>query len=133
MSKYCKKDLHNRHNNGVKNVLGYTEVRVQNETSGYLKLVDVSNANIIASTAISSDNYFYELQVDNFSFAREAYNLSATNQSRENNLMIYKAWIKYMNFFPYISYTVLSRSGGIVPFFGGLECWVGSRERYFNF
>ena len=64
-------------------------VRVQNETSGYLKLVDVSNANIIASTAISSDNYFYELQVDNFSFAREAYNLSATNQSGENNLMIY--------------------------------------------
>ena len=33
MSKYCKKDLlHNRHNNGVKNVLGYTKVRVQNET-----------------------------------------------------------------------------------------------------
>ena len=32
MSKYCKKDLHNRHNNGVKNVLGYTIVRVQNET-----------------------------------------------------------------------------------------------------
>ena len=64
-------------------------VRVQNETSGYLKLVDVSNANIIASTAVSNDNYFYELQVDNFSFAREAYNLSATNQSGENNLMIY--------------------------------------------
>ena len=32
-------------------------VRVQNETSGYLKLVDVSNADIIASTAISNDNY----------------------------------------------------------------------------
>ena len=61
-------------------------VRVQNETGGYLKLVDVSNANIIASTAISNDNYFYELQVDNFSFAREAYNLLASNQNGENNL-----------------------------------------------
>lgn len=67
-------------------------VRVQNETSSYLKLVDVSNANIIASTTISNDDYFYELQVDNFSFAREVYNLLDTNLNGEtnlNNLKIY--------------------------------------------
>lgn len=64
-------------------------VRVQNETGGYLKLVDVSNANIIASTALSNDNYFYELQVDNFSFAYAFYNLSASNQNKGDNLTIY--------------------------------------------
>ena len=64
-------------------------VRVQNETGGYLKLVDVSNANIIASTALSNDNYFYELQVDNFSFAYAFYNLSTSNQNNGNNLTIY--------------------------------------------
>jgi hypothetical protein len=61
-------------------------VRVQNETGGYLKLVSVYDSNIIASTAISNDNYFYELQVDNFSFAVDAYNLSATNFNGENDL-----------------------------------------------
>ena len=64
-------------------------IRVQNETGGYLKLVDVSNANIIASTALSNDNYFYELQVDNFSFAYAFYNLSTSNQNKGNNLTIY--------------------------------------------
>lgn len=61
-------------------------VRVQNETGDYLKLVDVNNSNIIASTAISNDNYFYELQVDNFPFAIEAYNLSTSTQNGENDL-----------------------------------------------
>ena len=59
-------------------------VRVQNETGGYLKLVDASNANVIASTAISNDNYFYELQVDNYSFANAFYNLSASNPNAAN-------------------------------------------------
>ena len=59
-------------------------VRVQNETGGYLKLVDTSNANVIASTAISNDNYFYELQVDNYSFANAFYNLSASNPNAAN-------------------------------------------------
>ena len=60
-------------------------VRVQNETGGYLKLVDASNANVIASTAITNDNYFYELQVDNYSFANAFYNLSASNPSAIND------------------------------------------------
>ena len=59
-------------------------VRVQNETGGYLKLVDTSNANVIASTAISNDNYFYELQVDNYSFANAFYNLSASSPNAAN-------------------------------------------------
>jgi len=59
-------------------------VGVQNETGGYLKLVDTSNANVIASTAISNDNYFYELQVDNYSFANAFYNLSASNPNAAN-------------------------------------------------
>ena len=61
-------------------------VRVQNETGGYLKLVDVYNSNIIASTAISDDNYFYELQVDNYPFAIDAYNLLDSNENVQNNL-----------------------------------------------
>lgn len=59
---------------------------VSNETGSFLKLVDVYTSNIIASTAISNDNYFYELQADNFTFAIDAYNLSASNQTREDNL-----------------------------------------------
>ena len=65
---------------------------VQNETSGYLKLVDVSDAEIIASTPISNDNYFYELQVDNMPFALDAYNLSSSHQDDEStfeNITIY--------------------------------------------
>jgi len=61
-------------------------VRVQNETGGYLKLVDVYNSNIIASTAISDDNYFYELQLDNYPFAIDAYNLLDSNENVQNNL-----------------------------------------------
>lgn len=61
-------------------------VKLQNETASYLKLVDVSNAEIIASTPISNDNYFYELQVDNMPFAIDAYNLSSTHQDDETNL-----------------------------------------------
>ena len=67
-------------------------VKVQNETASYLKLVDVSNADIIASTPISNDNYFYELQVDNMPFALDAYNLSSSFQNEEsnfNNMIIY--------------------------------------------
>jgi hypothetical protein len=61
-------------------------VNVQNETGGYLKLVDVYNSNIIASTAISDDNYFYELQLDNYPFAIDAYNLLDSNENVQNNL-----------------------------------------------
>ena len=61
-------------------------VRVQNETGGYLKLVDVSNANVIASTPLNNDNFFYELQVDNYPFATAFYNLSASNQNATNEL-----------------------------------------------
>lgn len=70
-------------------------IRVQNETGGFLKLVDVSNANVIASTPIDNDNYFYELQVDNYSFANAFYNLSSSNPNAGaetailNNLKIY--------------------------------------------
>ena len=67
-------------------------VWVSNETGSFLKLVDVYTSNIIASTAISSDNYFYELQADNFTFAIEAYNLSASNQIREDNLHYLKIY-----------------------------------------
>ena len=59
-------------------------VWVSNETGSFLKLVDVYTSNIIASTAISSDNYFYELQADNFTFAIEAYNLSAKSNKEDN-------------------------------------------------
>ena len=78
-------------------------VRVQNETSGYLKLVDVSNADIIASTAISNDNYFYELQVDNFSYAAAAYNLSSTNHNEENNLNNLKIYPNPTSSYVYIN------------------------------
>ncbi len=61
-------------------------VKVQNETGGYLKLVDVSDAEVIASTPISNDNYFYELQVDNMPFALDAYNLSSSHQDYESTL-----------------------------------------------
>lgn len=67
-------------------------VKVQNETASYLKLVDVSKADIIASTPISNDNYFYELQADNMPFALDAYNLSSSfqnEQSNFNNMIIY--------------------------------------------
>ena len=67
-------------------------VNVQNETANYLKLVNVSNAAIIASTPISNDNYFYELQVDNMAFAEDAYNLSSShldNESTLRNITIY--------------------------------------------
>ena len=76
-------------------------VKVQNETSGYLKLVDVSDAEIIASTPISNDNYFYELQVDNMPFAFDAYNLSSSHQDDESileNITIYpNPSSKYIN------------------------------------
>ena len=76
-------------------------VKVQNETGGYLKLVDVSDAEIIASTPISNDNYFYELQVDNMPFALDVYNLSSSHQdyeSRLENITIYpNPSSKYIN------------------------------------
>ena len=59
---------------------------MQNETAGYLKLVDVSDAEVIASTPISNDNYFYELQVDNMPFAFDAYDLSSSHQDEESTL-----------------------------------------------
>ena len=76
-------------------------VNVQNETAKYLKLVNVSNAAIIASTPISNDNYFYELQVDNMPFAEDAYNLSSShphNESTLGNITIYpNPSSKYIN------------------------------------
>jgi hypothetical protein len=58
-------------------------VRVQNELSTYLKLVDVSTANIVASTAINSNDYFYELQVDNSIFANSFYDLNVSVENIE--------------------------------------------------
>ena len=58
----------------------------------FRSLVDVSDAEIIASTPISNDNYFYELQVDNMPFALDAYNLSSSYQDDESileNITIY--------------------------------------------
>jgi hypothetical protein len=59
-------------------------VRLQNETGGYLTSVDVNTANVIAATPLSNENYFYELQVDNLSFAQAFYNLSNANDLTEN-------------------------------------------------
>lgn len=61
-------------------------VRVQNENGTFLKLVDVSDASIIASTPISNTDYFYELQVDNYSFARPFYNLTASSSELNENI-----------------------------------------------
>lgn len=79
-------------------------VRVQNETGNYLKLVSVYNSNIIASTEISNNNYFYELQVDNFSFAVDAYNLSATNFNPANDLNNLKIYPNPTSSYIYISH-----------------------------
>jgi hypothetical protein len=81
-------------------------IRVQNETGNYLKLVSVYNSNIIASTEISNENYFYELQVDNFSFAVDAYNLSATNSNEENDLNNFKIYPNPTSSYIHISYDV---------------------------
>ena len=51
-------------------------IYVQNEVGTYLKMVDVISGNILASTPLTNNNYFYELQVDNYDFARSFYNLS---------------------------------------------------------
>lgn len=59
-------------------------VWVQNETGAYLKLVDVLTGNIIASTALDSNENFYELQVDNYYFANNFYNLLASNDNPVN-------------------------------------------------
>ena len=42
----------------------------------FLKIVDVISGNILASTPLTNNDYFYELQVDNYDFARSFYNLS---------------------------------------------------------
>lgn len=55
---------------------------VQNESGTYLKLVDVATANIVASTALNNNDYFYELQVDNSLFANNFYNLSSPDNDR---------------------------------------------------
>jgi hypothetical protein len=59
-------------------------VRLQNETGGYLTLVDVNSGGVIAETPLSNENYFYELQVDNLSFAQAFYNLSSANDLTQN-------------------------------------------------
>ena len=59
-------------------------IHVQNENGAFLKLVDVSDASIVASTPLNSSEYFYELQVDNYSFARPFYNLTANTEDNIN-------------------------------------------------
>ena len=83
-------------------------IRVQNEVGGFLKLVDVSNANIIASTPIGNDNYFYELQVDNYSFANAFYNLSASNPIAGNEATLLNTLKIYPN--PAQSYLTIETS-----------------------
>ena len=51
-------------------------IYVQNEVGTYLKMVDVISGIILASTPLSNNDYFYELHVDNYDFARSFYNLS---------------------------------------------------------
>ena len=51
-------------------------IYVQNELGTFLKIVDVISGNILASTPLTNNDYFYELQVDNYDFARSFYNLS---------------------------------------------------------
>ena len=51
-------------------------IYVQNEVGTYLKMVDVISGSILASTPLTNNDYFYELQVDNYDFARSFYNLS---------------------------------------------------------
>ena len=51
-------------------------IYVQNEVGTFLKIVDVISGNILASTQLTNNDYFYELQVDNYDFARSFYNLS---------------------------------------------------------
>ena len=56
-------------------------IYVQNEVGTYLKMVDVISGNILASTPLNNSDYFYELQVDNYDFARSFYNLSEVENS----------------------------------------------------
>lgn len=56
-------------------------IYVQNEVGTYLKMVDVISGNILASTPLNNNDYFYELQVDNYDFARSFYNLSEVENS----------------------------------------------------
>ena len=51
-------------------------IYVQNEVGTFLKIVDVISGNILASTQLTNNDYFYELQVDNYDFARSFYNLN---------------------------------------------------------
>ena len=44
-------------------------------------MVDVISGNILASTPLNNNDYFYELQVDNYDFARSFYNLSEVENS----------------------------------------------------
>ena len=56
-------------------------IYVQNEVGTYLKMVDVISGNILASTPLNNSDYIYELQVDNYNFARSFYNLSEVENS----------------------------------------------------
>lgn len=53
-------------------------ITVINENGSYLKMVDVNTGNIISATAFNNID-FYEIQCDNFSFARVFYNLNASS------------------------------------------------------
>ena len=64
-------------------------IYVQNEVGTYLKMVDVISGIILASTPLSNNDYFYELQVDNYDFARSFYNLSKV----ENRIIQHQKYI----------------------------------------
>ena len=61
-------------------------VYVVNENGTFLKLVDVLTGNLVASTPLSNNDYFYEIQVDNYLFARTFYDLT-TSESVKSNLL----------------------------------------------
>ncbi len=63
-------------------------VYVQNENSAYLKLIDATTANVVTSTALTNNDYFYELQVDNYPFAVSFYQLPLSIEIEKNSLSV---------------------------------------------
>lgn len=66
-------------------------IYVQNEIGTYLKMVDVISGNLLASTPLNNNDYFYELQIDNYDFARNFYNISELENriSSDSEIQIY--------------------------------------------
>jgi hypothetical protein len=67
-------------------------VRVQGDSGVFLQMVDVTNGNITSSASLGTTNIFYELQVDNYDFARTFYNLPLAVESNESNLLNIKVY-----------------------------------------